>query len=343
MKAVVVDKNAKADWDAFVMASPDTISWHMYDFNKVIQNNYNVTYYPLAAYDNDEICGILPLYHVKTALTKDILISCPYVVAGGIVANDKATADILMDAAIALSKKHKDCKIILKQYKIKYGDDLLTDANFYNRELDLTQSEKEIWDGFDEHNRKMIKAAESYDLTLEYPSNDIDSFYKVVFAQHHQKGIPCPSKKWIAGKYGFADYSYRLALMKRNGKTVAVTMAKVFKKTVSLPYTAIIDHSEETQTVVYKLYWDLIRQLKKEGIEICHSGRVPNNETVDKYRLGWGGTKEPYYYQYYPNTGVQTEFAVKRGKKRQLFEKVWRILPGWLVRICGPMIVKQFP
>ena len=264
-------------------------------------------------------------------------------VAGGIVAKDKSAADVLLDTAIELSKKHNSCKIILKQYKFKYGDELLTDDNFYNRELDLTQSEESIWNGLEANNKTMIKAAEKFDLSLDYPSKDINRFYDVVFAQHHNKGIPCPSKKWISSKFSFGDYSYRLALMNRNGKTVAVTMAKVFKKTVSLPYTAVVDQNDDNQAVVYKLYWDLMRQLKKEGIEICHSGRIPNNDTVDQYRLGWGGTKHPYYYQYYPNTGVQTEFAVKRGKKRQLFEKVWKKLPGWVVNLCGPMIVKQFP
>ena len=77
MKAAIVDARSKADWDAFVMAHPGTISWHMYDFHKVIQNNYKITFYPLAAYDGNEICGVLPLYHLKTALTKEILISVP--------------------------------------------------------------------------------------------------------------------------------------------------------------------------------------------------------------------------------------------------------------------------
>lgn len=343
MKAVLLGSDKKNDWDEFVLSHPYTISWHMYDFYKVIQNNYNTKYYPLAVYDGNKICGILPLYHIRTKRTKDLLISCPYVVAGGIVARDLQSAKALFDEALNLSRIHNSCRIILKQYKIKNDMDLLTDDNFYNRELDLTQSEEELWNGLNTQNQKSILEAEKFNLQLDYPSDDIDGFYEIVFSHHHAKGIPCPSKKWIESKFRFGDYSYKIAMMKLNGLPVAGTMAKSFKKTVSLPYTAIKNQDHTSEIFAYKMYWDLIRRLKQEGLEICHSGRIPNNDTVDCYRLGWGGTKYPYYYQYYPNTNTKTEFSVKRGRKRKLFESFWRKLPKAIVKAVGPSIVKQFP
>ena len=343
MEAVIVTQKKKADWNEFVYNHPDTISWHIYEFHRVIESVYATTYYPLAVYQGDRICGILPLYHVRTLRTKDLLISCPYVVAGGIIADNDEARKLLLDKAISLSKEHNSCQIILKQYKIKNDLDLLTDDNFYNRELNLKQSEEELWSGLAERNQKMIQEAEEYDLVFEYPSNDVQGFYDVVFSQHHAKGIPCPSRKWIESKWRFEDYSYKIALLKYKGEIVSVTMAKQFKKTVSLPYSAMKEQDQKHEMFTYRLYWELIKRLSQEGIEIMHSGRIPNTDIVDEYRLGWGGVKNQYYYQYYPSTGVQTEFAVKRGKKRQLFEKVWRHLPKGLVNLVGPVIVKQFP
>ncbi len=343
MDAVIVPEQKKEDWNEFVYNHPDTISWHIYEFHKVIEGSYKTTYYPLGVYRGDEICGILPLYHVRTLRTKDLLISCPYVVAGGIVADDDDVRKALLDKAISLSEKHNSCQIILKQYKRKNDLDLVTDENFYNRELNLNQSEEELWNRLSQKNQEMIREAETHDLVLEYPSNDVKGFYDVVFAQHHAKGIPCPGMKWIQSKWNFEDYSYKIALLKSRGETVSVTMAKQFKKTVSLPYSAMLKQDEKHEMFTYKLYWELIKRLSQEGIEIMHSGRIPNTDIVDAYRLGWGGVKNQYYYQYYPATCVQTEFAVKRGKKRQLFEKVWKRLPRGLVSLVGPAIVEQFP
>jgi hypothetical protein len=66
-------------------------------------------------------------------------------------------------------------------------------------------------------------------------------------------------------------------------------------------------------------------------------------EDVDNYRLGWGGTKYPYYYQYYPDTGGATEFAQKRSRKRELIETVWKRLPLTVAAQLGPFVVRQFP
>ncbi len=46
---------------------------------------------------------------------------------------------------------------------------------------------------------------------------------------------------------------------------------------------------------------------------------------------------------YYPNTNTKTEFNQKKGYKRDLFEKVWKITPPFLTNRIGPKIVKQFP
>ena len=105
MEAVILSHDKKNDWDEFVYAHPNTISWHVFDFYKVIENNYQIIYYPLAVYDAEKICGILPLYHVRTNLIKDILISCPYVVAGGIIADNAAVRKTLLDKAIELANQ----------------------------------------------------------------------------------------------------------------------------------------------------------------------------------------------------------------------------------------------
>ena len=93
----------------------------------------------------------------------------------------------------------------------------------------------------------------------------------------------------------------------------------------------------------HNLYWMLILMFASQGKRIFHSGRFPMNDQADDYRLDWGGTKYNYYYQYYHDAVTQTEFASKRGKKRELFEALWRRMPERLAGMIGPLIVKQLP
>ena len=118
MQVKIIDLSQRKTWDNYVMENPDSIAWQKFFWYDVLKRNYKFTYYPLAAFDGNKICGILPLYYYKTLFRKGALISVPFAVAGGVVANNDEARQALLKEAIILSKQHNSCKIVLKQYKI---------------------------------------------------------------------------------------------------------------------------------------------------------------------------------------------------------------------------------
>ena len=341
MNIEIIGDDRRNAWEEFVYSNPKTIAWHSYTFNELLRKHYAVDFLPIAALNGSKIVGILPLYKLRTHLSKDKLISVPYFVAGGIAADDDAVRLALLDKAIALSKQYGSCPIALKQYKYKMPGQLQSDENFYNGELDLTRNLEDILAHFDERNRVQIEKAEDVSLRLEYPSTDIDAFYKMLFNHNHKKGVPGVSKQWIEDIYHFG--MYHIALLKKGDRIVAATMAKEYKKTVSFPHSCAIDMGPENVKYMYNLYWKLIQHFKAHDFEIFHSGRIPNTNETEEYRLGWGGVKHQYYYQYYPVGDTVTEFKKKRGWKRDVFSYCWKKMPAFLVKAIGPVIYNQFP
>lgn len=341
MEVKIINESMKGLWEQYINNNPYSIAWQSYKWSNVLKEHYRFEFYPIAAFNGSDICGILPLYYIKTTLGQEALISVPYAVAGGIVADSESIKKSLLDKAIEISKQHNSCKIILKQYKIKINEDLRTDDNFYNSELSLSDGVKGAWNKISDINKEKIESAGKYNLTLEYPSEDINGFYELLLTHHHKTGVPCTSKKWIKSLIDSKMYSF--AVLKHNEKITAGTMVKEFKKTVSFPFTCIMDRSEENISFAYNMYWKLIEQYASKGYEIFHSGRIPKNDMAEEYRLGWGGEKNSYYYQYYPNCTSKTEYSTKKGKKRELFESCWKLMPRGIAKIVGPHIVKQFP
>ena len=343
MEVAILSHDRRKDWDQFINEHPHSIAWQSYGWSDVLKNHYQVKFYPLAACENEEICGILPLYHLRTGLprAKDMLISVPHAVAGGILADDDPVKQLLIDKAIEISLSYHNCSIAFKQYKIKNNAPLRTDENYYNRELDLTDSLDNLWNALADVNKQNITAAEKHNSRLEIPSPDIDTFYNLLFRHHHRRGIPCVSKKWIADLIAFDMYS--IAFLKNQNAIVAATLVKEFKTTVSFPFTCVPDASDTSLMFAYTLYWNLIKRFASQGKEIFHSGRIPQNDNTDAYRLGWGGTKHPYYYQYHPPCTTSTEYSKKRGRKRHVLESCWKKMPDPLARWLGPHVVRQFP
>lgn len=328
-------------WEAYVEQNP-TIAWQSYHWNTVVKRHHPTDFHPLAAVEGSRICGILPLYAVRSIKGDLSLISVPYAVGGGLVADNTEAKKALLGAAIDLHERLGAKRIVFKQYKTKIQADLATDDNFYNRELDLTVGSDNLWSGLAENNRNHIVKAPNTPFRLVYPCSDIKGFYRMLLRHHRNSGIPCVSSRWIQDLIDFKMYS--IAILKLNDRIVAGSLVKEHKQTVSFPFTCLPDSSDQSLGFGYNLYWLLIKKFSNEGKAIFHSGRIPKTDETYPYRLGWGGQKHGYFYQYYPNRGAgQTEFKKKVSRKRQLVSSVWRRLPLPIAELLGPAIVRQFP
>ncbi len=341
MEITIAKDSGRQSWEKYVVEHAHSIAWQSYDWYTVVKKHYPVEFFPLVARSGSEIHGVLPLYRVGTKPGRNMLISVPYAVAGGILSGHDEAEAKLLEKAIQMSSEFQSRGIALKQYKIKMKGTLRTDEGFYNKELDISRGMDSVWKNLDGVNKQNIEDAKKYELVLEHPVRDIGRFYRLLLRFHHAKGIPCVSRKWIEDLVAFKLYS--AALLTLNGYPVAGTLTKEFKDTVSFPFTCIARDDERHRMYAYALYWKLITLFASQGKRIYHSGRIPANNAAEAYRLGWGGTPYDYYYQYYPAGDSMRGESRKKGRKRELFESVWKRLPmsvaGWL----GPSIVKRFP
>ncbi|SPF49890.1 conserved hypothetical protein [Syntrophobacter sp. SbD1] len=342
MEAIVVGEEQRNAWEEFVLECPRSIAWQSYDWSKVLRKNYDLDFYPIAAVEGGRIHGVLPLYRMKGGLlSKEKLISVPFAVAGGIACESEDAARLLFEKAVSFSGNTTGPGITLKHYKHSFNAGLRTDDNYYNRELRLSSGSQTILGALDQENRTRIEEAENYGLKLEFPSDDISGFCRLLFRYNHMMGIPCVSSRWIRDLIDFGMYS--LALAKIGTTIFAGTLVKEFKDTVSFPFTSIPDLSPQSTAAAYGLYWKLIERFSEEGKEIFHSGRIPETGGVPAFRLGWGGIKYKYFYQYWPPTETRTEYSSKRGSKRKLLENFWKKMPAVMARAIGPNIVERFP
>lgn len=341
MEIKILDESQMDLWDRFVMDHPDSIAWQLSNWSLLVKKHHGCRFFPLAALDGAEIVGVLPLYQARTFRGNNRLISVAHAVAGGILADDQEVRDELLDRAVRLNQELGSSGLTLKQYKIPMPGNFKIDDNYYNLELSLEGGGAAAWERISAANRENIDRILMDDLILEHPSKDRDGFYRFMLQHHRRRGVPCAGKGWIRDLEAHGMYS--IAVLKRNGRIVAGTMLKEFRDTISFPFTSASGDAPADQFPVYRLYWELMNKYSEKGFRICHSGRIPVTDDVDPYRLGWGGTRYQYYYQYYPDTGGATEYAQKRNWKRKLVGTLWKRLPLPVAGKLGPLVVRQFP
>jgi hypothetical protein len=340
LKFEILDDSRRGQWNGYLQKNDLAIAWQVYDWHDLLEKHHPHDFLPLAAIQNGEIRGVFPLYILKDKAFRNQFISVPFAVAGGIVADSPDVEHGLLEKAIGLAGQRRVFSLVLKQYKHKIDGDLRTDEAYHNRELSLGVGLDRLWTHIAPKNRAMITAVKENGLSLEYPSGNLGDFYAVLFSDSHRQGIPCVDKRWIEDLV--RSDMYACALVRRKGRAIAGTLVKLFKKTVSFPFTSLKRPDRFHHQAAYWLYWELLTLFAQKGYEIFHSGRLPADESAPDFRLGWNGVPYPYYYQYYPNYPGRTESA-RRGLKRRLFSRFWRVLPKSVAAKLSPSLIRKFP
>ena len=97
-------ENDAARWDAYVLAHPQGSFFHRYGWKRLIESTYRYPGHYLLAERDGALCGVLPLGEIKHLLFGHSLISVPFCVYGGVLADDDAAIRALVEAAMTLAQ-----------------------------------------------------------------------------------------------------------------------------------------------------------------------------------------------------------------------------------------------
>ena len=88
-----------AAWDRFVLDHPHGSPFHLIAWKESIEATFGYQPKYLVAVTGDQVCGVLPLFLVSNMLTGKRLISSPFAVYGGILADSDETRQALLNQA----------------------------------------------------------------------------------------------------------------------------------------------------------------------------------------------------------------------------------------------------
>src|ERR1035437_4490887 len=83
----------EARWDGFVHRHPHGSPFHLIDWKKSIEETFGYRPFYLIALEADQVRGVLPLFFVENLLVNRALISSPFAVYGGVLADSPAVRE----------------------------------------------------------------------------------------------------------------------------------------------------------------------------------------------------------------------------------------------------------
>ena len=345
VSAIRVDECQPADaaaWDEFLARQPSGSFYHQYAWSQVNSAALGHESIFLIARRGSEICGVLPLTLVSSALFGRILCSMPFVNYGGPCASDPAACDALVAAARERARARK-----VKYLELRCKSELQTDMQLSKRKISMTialdPDHEALFGRFTTKHRTNIRRSFKNGLEVRSGVKDLlPVFQDVMELSWRMLGTPLYSRSYFETIIDRFPDQVRIFACYRGNEPVAVAFNGYFAGTVEGMWAGGTAAARGLQAN-YALYWEMMKDACTRGFSRYHLGRSTAESGAEDFKKKWNATSDQLYWYFdRPDGGPMPEFNVTNPKYR-LAIAAWQRLPLSVTRVIGPPIARAIP
>ncbi len=335
----VVKWNDGAAWDDFVQGADDATIMHLYGWKAVMEHAYGHRTFFLAALEEDQLRGVLPLTLVRNPILGRHLVSMPFMDYGGACTNGDENAEaVLVNAAIELAKRHH-CGLVLR-YLTKSKLSLPCSLQKVTMFHALGTSEEALWKRLPPERRNRIKKTQKHGLTTSFHGVEgLENFFKVFATNMRDLGSPVHSLGFFREVLDHLKDFTRIILVHHNGQPIGAGLMLLYNGMISIPWVSSL-RAFFDKCPNQALYWEAMRYGIANGDRILDFGRSSRNSGTYEAKRQWGAELVQLHWYYYPE-GISPAGA--DAKQLGWAANLWRRLPLPLANTIGPWLRRGIP
>lgn len=334
----------EAEWDRYVRTTPGATFFHLLGWRWLVERVFGHRAHYLTALKEGRIVGVLPLFEMKSLLFGHSLVSLPFAIGGGIVADDSEAASALLAEAKRIADGRGVDYLELRSEKALPDPGLVTKDLYVTFRADLTESEEALLKKMERKRRQMMNYVAKSDFTTRVTGiAELPLFYDL-FCQsmrHHGTPVyPCLFLQEILDRHP-ADTN--LFFVYHQGRPVAGVL-NILWGDVVMPYYAGADRrGERPRGADDFLYLAIMRWGREHGFRTFDFGRSKRGTGAFKFKERWGMEQVPLAYQYHLVKAKELPNVSPANPKYEAAIRIWQKLPLSVTRFVGPRIVKRVP
>jgi len=337
----------KSAWDSYVFKHPTSTHCSLSGWKDVLETTYGHKGYYLLAEDNFRIVGILPLFHIKSLIFGNQLVSMPFLNYGGVLADSSDVERSLIEEMFHLGLRLKTSHIELRQL---HAMDIFQSWHSYNyREkthkvrliLDLPDSSEELFKSFKSKLRGQIRRPQKEGMKALIGSSELlDDFYKVFSINMRDLGSPVHSKRLFKEICQQFKENVRVGVVYYKDNPVATGVIFRFRDTVEVPWASSLRRYNKLSPNML-LYWSFLEYACDQGGHLFDFGRSSPNEGTFKFKEQWGAAPHALHWHIWTNN-TRLKNGDYLGESKSMFTVLavfaWQRLPTFLANFWGPII-----
>ena len=289
--------------------------------------------YYLYIEDGGTIRGVLPLVHVKQRFVREALVSTPFCVYGGVLADDPQSAQALEDASLA-----RDIGVSYLEVRQSIRPNpLWTTADLY------FTFKRQLLDDIDANlaaiprkQRAMVRKGASAGLTTSF-GHDQEAFYDVFAVAMRNLGTPVYPRQLFTTLARIFGDKLEMLIVEREGRPLAAVLSLYFRDEV-LPYYAGGVPDARTHAAFDFMYWQLMCHAVEKGARNFDFGRSMRGSGAFAFKKNWGFEPRALQYQYDLVDGRGSPIMDPSRLLYKTLTAAWRRMPLSLANAIGPLI-----
>ncbi len=329
-------------WDAYVQAHPQGSPFHLTAWKKTMEEVYGYSPHYLLAMDHGSIRGVLPLFLVQNFIMGKALISSPFAVYGGILADSpefkQAIGDEVRKLGLQLGVQHIELRNAWPEQTL--GESNVSRYVTFTREV--TPDEEAILGALPFKKRNKIRKGLKNNFSMRIQHTDYRAFEDLHSRNLRRLGTPnFPPRLFRALLANFAGMiDIREVLF--DDKVIAACMNFYFRDQMHTYYAAS-DPQYLSLAPNDFMYYDHLRWAGKNGYRTFDFGRSKLGSGTIEYKRYWGTTMRELPYEVLLVNRKELPNFSPQNPKFELAIKIWQKLPLPVTRALGPRLVRLFP
>ena len=328
--------------EEFVRQRDDGELCHMPAWTQMVQNTFGHRGYYLVAQENGQVCGVLPLVHVRSRLFGNRMVSQAFSDYGGPLTTSPAAMESLYHRAIELADRCV-CRCMEFRNTVAMPYDLHLRMDKVCMHLQLASDPQQVWKELRPQIRNRIRQAEKSGVTVTHGHRELlEDFYRLWTIRMHELGTPCYPRRLFESVLEMFPEQSRVFLAHCDGKVAAAFFAYAFNRCAHARWGAAL-REYDSKSPNYLLNWSAIEYYCRAGVRCFDFGRSTAGSSQHTFKERWGARVVQLNWQYWTRPGEELHLVKPDEPAYKRKTEMWKKLPLAMTRMVGPWISCSLP
>jgi FemAB-related protein (PEP-CTERM system-associated) len=331
-----------AHWDDYVRRAPAASFCHLAGWREVIRDVLGHEHaYLVASQESGEWEGVLPLFHVRSALFGNYLLSMPFLNYGGAVGTDEARR-VLGERAVEIARYTGVKLLELRNRATPPAPPLKRFDRKITVVLDLPEDPTELWEkGIRSKVRSQIRRPQKEGMTARFGPGERAPFYRIFAENMRDLGTPVLPARFFERVADIFPGIVEFGCVYKGATAVAAGCGFAWQGEFEMTWASSI-RKYNAMAPNMLLYWTFMEEMIGRGNRAFNFGRCTPGGGTHRFKSQWGGRDEPLPWGQWSPTGV-SETPNPDRPLFQLATRVWSRLPLAIANRVGPLLARRLP